>query len=249
MADLALRARTPVEILDAAVTLFRRHASQYVTIAATVTVPFAVLQLLVGAPDPTGESTDLGAQAVSFVTTILGYALTFGAVTRFGDASYRGEVPDVAGSLKSALPLAPRIIAASIAQWMLIVIGFFGLMVGAFWMMCLTFAVLSVLVLEGRGVADAFARSAALSKGRKRHILNTIILSGLVYFGVAIVVSLIGLFTRNAVVTLLLNTLVQMIAYPILSLTYVVLYYDARIRNEGYDLEVLQASLEPARAT
>ncbi|MCU0624024.1 MAG: hypothetical protein MUF53_09185 [Gemmatimonadaceae bacterium] len=246
MADLVFRARSPVEILDAAVSLFRRHAAQYVMITAAVVVPLAAVQLVVGPPDPTGAAGDVTSQLVNLLATVIGFSVVFSALTRFGDAVYHGRTPDAGASLRAAVPLAPRIIAATVAQWMLIFVGAFGLIIGAFWMLCLTFAVTPVLVLEGRSVADAFSRSSALSKGRKRHIFSAVFLSGLVYTGVAIVVSLVGLFLEDAVVTLLLNTVVQLVAYPILSLTYLVLYYDARIRSEGYDLDVLQASLDPA---
>ena len=248
MSDLVLRARTPVETLDAAVTLFRRHAAQYITVAAAIVVPFAVLQLMVGAPDPTGESVDIGAQLLNLVVTFIGYALTSAAVTVLGAAAYRGEPLDPRGALRAALPAAPRVIAATVAQWLLIVVGFFGLIIGGFWVTAMTFALLPAIVLERRGVSAAFSRSAALSRGRKRHILATIFLGGLAYAGVAIVVSLAGLFTRNAVFTLLLTTLVQLVAYPIFALVYTVLYYDSRIRLEGYDLEVLEGSLAPVAA-
>lgn len=248
MADLVLRARRPVEILDAAVTLFRRHASQYVMLTAVIVVPFAILQLLVGAPSPRGGDADALGSVLGFVSAFVGYSLSAAAVARFGDAVYAGRTPDAGAALRAALPLLPRVLGATLAQGLLIFIGMFGLLVGGVYMTALTFAVVTVVVLENRGVRDALSRSAALSKDRKRHILATITLGSLVYFGVAVVIGLASFLSDSGVVALVLNTLVQVIAYPILSLTYLVLYYDTRIRGEGYDLEVLQASLAPTPA-
>ena len=46
----------------------------------------------------------------------------------------------------------------------------------------------------------------------------------------------------------IVSTLVAVVIYPIVGIAEVVLYYDARVRQEGYDIEVMTASLEPAPA-
>ena len=40
--------------------------------------------------------------------------------------------------------------------------------------------------------------------------------------------------------------LVQMFIYPVLYCVLTVTYYDLRVRKEGFDLELLASSLQPA---
>ena len=89
----------------------------------------------------------------------------------------------------------------------------------------------------------AFGRSATLSRGRKWHILGTSLLAFLifivVYIGVVIVASLIG----NMVITTVLAVATSITAYPMFAITEMLLYYDARVRNEGYDIEMMTEAI------
>jgi hypothetical protein len=57
--------------------------------------------------------------------------------------------------------------------------------------------------------------------------------------GVTVVATLMG----NATMSLVINTLLNIAVYPILSLVSMVLYYDLRIRGEGFDVEHMSAAL------
>ena len=47
----------------------------------------------------------------------------------------------------------------------------------------------------------------------------------------------------SQVITTLLSTIVTIVIYPVIALTEMVLYYDARIRSEGFDLERMAQEL------
>ena len=110
------------------------------------------------------------------------------------------------------------------------------------------FAVLPVLLVEEKRVADSMSRSRALADGNGARI---VVLIGLVilismFFGImlggiaaALVSGLVG-----ALLYLFCVALVNQFAGVVLTL----LYFDLRVRKEGYDIELLASSLDPTPA-
>ncbi|MEZ0333151.1 MAG: hypothetical protein ACAI18_04020, partial [Gemmatimonadales bacterium] len=50
----------------------------------------------------------------------------------------------------------------------------------------------------------------------------------------------------SGTVTVVLAGLVQLLVYPLFYCVLTVAYYDLRVRKEGFDLEVLASTLQPA---
>ena len=59
--------------------------------------------------------------------------------------------------------------------------------------------------------------------------------------GVAAASSLVGGFLVQA----LFASLVTVVFWPVVAITAVLLYYDARIQREGLDIELMAAALDP----
>ncbi|MGH7653409.1 MAG: hypothetical protein ACREN6_01985, partial [Gemmatimonadaceae bacterium] len=112
------------------------------------------------------------------------------------------------------------------------------------------FGVTAAIVFEDARPAQAFGRSSELSMGHKRHVLNTLLLVWIIY----VLLSGCIVFATNALkspmLTLVVGSIYQIVAYPLFGLTTMLLYYDCRIRNEGFDIEQMAASLglEPGSA-
>ena len=49
-----------------------------------------------------------------------------------------------------------------------------------------------------------------------------------------------------SLIVLVLQALTQIFIYPFVYVVMTVLYYDLRVRREGFDLELLASSLQPA---
>ena len=96
----------------------------------------------------------------------------------------------------------------------------------------------------------AVSRSAKLSDGIKLHILGTLALVYGIFFILSIGIPLLMLAVDNPVVQLVVQSLFSVVAAPIVNLVVMVLYYDARIRAEGFDVEHMAQSLgtSPAAA-
>ena len=89
----------------------------------------------------------------------------------------------------------------------------------------------------------AFGRSAVLSRGRKIQILLTLFMAFLIFFVLYFGVLILAGVTGSVVITTVLTVAISIIAYPMFAITEMLLYYDARVRNEGYDIEMMAEGL------
>ena len=127
-----------------------------------------------------------------------------------------------------------------------VLIGFaIGGGVGMFYYSCY-FAVSAAVIVEGLGVGASLKRSRALSKGLRRKVLSTL---GTPMFILIILQFVIALIAQSLVSPIAIRFVVQqavtIVLTPIVAVIATLLYYDARIRNEGFDLEVMTAELAP----
>ena len=256
VSDLNLRPRSVSEIVDGAFALYRRNSPQYILVTALGHAPLLLMQILV----PQGTALAAGATlssvllttlpifAVSFVT----YSLMSGIVVQLGSRYYLGEDADLARTIREIVPRLPALLVASMLKGMLYVAGILAFLVGYLYVVARYFAVSTVIVLEGRGPLAALGRSSVLSRQRKRHILNTLLLVGLIYgfltLGVSLLASAFTGFAGSRVIQLVVASLFTVVAYPVVALTEMLLYYDVRIRSEGFDLERMVTSLAGAPA-
>jgi hypothetical protein len=134
------------------------------------------------------------------------------------------------------------IVGATIASVGLVVVGAVIAIVWVFYALARFFAVFQVIVLERRGIVGAFARSSQLSRGRKGHVLLTLLLIIVIFIMLSFAVGMIGQFTGTAS-GVVLQSLYTVVAYPLIGITQMILYYDTRIRAEGFDIEMMTETL------
>jgi hypothetical protein len=127
-------------------------------------------------------------------------------------------------------------------------LGVAGVVLGFLSTYARIFAVPMVIVLEGTTVGNAFTRSMALTEGAVWRIMGVFVLvffifgalfALLVGLGTVLTVQYPGLVTAYTVLTGTINVFV----YPIYTVFVTLLYYDLRIRRDGYDLEVMTREL------
>lgn len=249
MPALRLRARSTSEIVDAAFTLYRRDPLLYILAALVGNLPSLVAELVATA---TGDGLTGGvAVLVLRLGAIVSYSFMSAVIIHMGSAAYLGETPDLAAALRATIPRLGTVLVAGIARGLLIILGLLFLLVPGIWATAITFAMIPVVVLEGKGTNASFTRSRALSDGRKRHILNTLGLSWIVYFVVFMGVSVVaaGIAMGSTILSALFAAIAVGLLYPVIGLTELVLYYDARIRGEAFDLEVMQRQMDGAAPT
>lgn len=231
--------------MDAAVQLYRRDPLKYMLVAALAYAPVVVLQLFV-----VGGTSQLAAAAapvimLTYVLAFVGFAMMSAAIARLAAGSYLGETREIEDAMREVLPTLPSVIWSTLLKYFMFMLGLLLFIIGGLYVIARYFATTQAIVLEGTGAHAAFTRSSALSKGLKRHIFNTIALVWVLYFIASVAASMLAALGGEIAVTIV-STLVAVVIYPIVGIAEVVLYYDARVRQEGYDIEVMTASLEPA---
>ena len=265
MSELVLRPRSATELLDAAFQVYRRSPAPFMVAMALIYVPWLAIQLIFSinlpqSPDQFNAGTGR-LIAISGVASILIVALVGGVVSVLARAAYLEETIDIAAAFQQTFGRLFQLLVATIIEFILIAIGFVLLFVPAFYLLALFFAIRQAIVLEGTGPFAAIARSASLSRGHKLHILGTLILVVLLLIGYGAGTALLQIVVDGGaamficlqpskVASVVLMTAVTIVVAPLFGITETVLYFDARIRNEGFDVEYLaNAATDGATAT
>ena len=266
MSDLRLRARSVTEIVDAAFQVYKRDAIEYVLVTAIAYAPLVVAQLIFIRGFTLAASSRINVSSTTaIVLGLLGffsYALMNAAISRFSSDVYLDRPTGLAMVIRSVVPTVPRLIGATILFALVVMLGFIPVLIGAaitsalliflgvvfsfFWVFyafARFFAVFQIIVLENRGIITAFSRSGVLSRGRKGHIILTLLLVIVIFSVLSIAVTMVAALMGNAAGSVVLQSLYTVVAYPLIGITQMILYYDTRIRAEGFDIEVMTGAL------
>ncbi|HEX7939268.1 MAG TPA: hypothetical protein VF483_09780 [Gemmatimonadaceae bacterium] len=245
MADLQLRARSVSEIVDAAFDLYRRNPARYIALAALGVIPTLFVQLSFPTVSPgTGDMSTAVTSILKFALMMVISTIDGAMLIRLGAYDYLGEDADVARAVREVLPRIPALVFALFLRAFVYGVGILLLIFGFFYFYARYFAIDAAIVIEGLGPTEAFTRSSALSAGRKRHILNTVLLVGIVYVILSTGVALLAALAGSQVVTQVAQSALSLVAAPVLALVVTILYYDTRIRGEGFDLQRMAAALD-----
>jgi hypothetical protein len=63
---------------------------------------------------------------------------------------------------------------------------------------------------------------------------------------VMLVQSIVRIVLRNTTLSMILGNVAGMVIYPFLNIAIMVLYFDQRVRKEGYDLDVMGSAIPTA---
>ena len=99
-------------------------------------------------------------------------------------------------------------------------------------------------VLEALGPVRSIGRSSSLVKGQLRHVAGVVAI-GIVFYLVAYatVFAVAALVLRSVELASTAGSALVVLIYPFLGSLITVLYFDLRIRREGYDVELMARAL------
>ena len=248
------------EVLDVALKIFGKHWRTLVACVLVPTIPIQIVSVLVIlsiAPEqydpdtsptaaPEGTGTEIAAilvvQLLSLIASLLAWAACFKAVAD----GYLGQEPSLGGSLRFGLPRIPRLFGLSVVTGVMIIVGLFGCLVGALFVAALVILSVPALLLERIGIFAAIGRSFELVKGR---YWQTVLMLLVIFAGLGVITVVLGSIfglvgansgeTANAVASFVASVAAAAIATPILASILTVLYFDQRVRKEGFDLQLL----------
>jgi hypothetical protein len=267
MPPVALRPRSRTEIIDAAVQLLRRHYGELVTVTALFMIPVIIARVFLVSQDTitpaqltelaTGSATTNSGFIAS--TGILGLAvwgvlsfvmssMSTAAVVVIVSDSYLGREVTTGAAINQVLGRIWTILGAVLLQGLLIGIGFLLFFIPGVIFSCWFFATTTVVMVEGKDAVAALRRSRELARGSVGEIFSTL---GLALF----IVWLVDLLVNVIVVALIVRLrsgvfaasfapyIISIFIVPFVNVVITLLYYDLRIRKEGFDLELMAKEL------
>ncbi len=233
-----LRPMGLLEIVDQTFRLYRSNFWLFLGIAAVVNIPLSVLTAI-----PILQL--LAVLLAPAANLLVSAALTKGiSDTYLGDRTTIGSCYGYIG--RRFLPLVGTIIVMYLFVLSGILVFLVGMIIFAFWVVFVT----QVFVIEDKRYFSAIWRSRFLvGKGVWAEVIVLLIIVG---FLVLVIQGAVGLVlgapmffvTQEpeagvAFFHFVLNGIVQSLVGPIALAAFVLLYYDSRIRKEGFDLEIL----------
>jgi hypothetical protein len=238
MTDLGLRPRKATELVDAAIQLYRREPLQFIIGFGAFYVPWMVVAGALGLQS-TEVAPTLNKLMISFVGGVLVYTLASGASTILANDIYFDRPADLGRALRTVVANLLTLLLATIVVALAVGFGSFLLIVPGLYMLARYFAVRQAVLLEGLGAGRALRRTSELSKGYKKHILSTIVILFLPIFALSVGLGFVLRVIPSSLVRLALSTIFATVLYPLFGITETLLYYDIRIRKEGFDIEYL----------
>lgn len=252
MAQRILRPLSYGDLFDELFDLYKRNFLLLAGIAGIVYIPAYALSYAIGGV--------AGPIVAVFAVALMQY-IVLAATTWAVSRAYLGESATIADSYKAIGRKLLPFIGTMIATGLLIGVGFMLCVVPgiifSFW-----YAFISeVYVIEGRTSSDARARSKQLAIGEYGRIFLIALLCGIL---VQIVTALftaplafLGPFMISSnsaanpsmaggmygLIYGVVTGLAMTLAGPIQVIAFVLLYYDIRVRKEGFDVEMLAQSM------
>lgn len=249
MESLALRPRKATEIVDAAIEVYRRNPIHFLLLAAIVRVPWLIVQIIFVA----GRETEVAAFITSMligVGTLVSYFVMSAMIAQMASDLYLGHETDAFQTLSKVKGRILSVFIASIAKGIALGIGLLLFLFPAVWVTALVFAVIPSIVIEKRGVGEAFARSSALSEGMKSHILSAVGLVVIIRIVVEMGIALMSFAITMPEMRYVVIAIAGILIYPLMGIAETLIYYDVRIRKEGFDIEMMaQQPTSPATAS
>jgi hypothetical protein len=276
MSAPALRPLRVGEILDAGIKLYLKNARTLMGLTAVVAIPFQVLSAVVllstvssnsevprgfggGGTLSRGEhATTLGANVVLGLTGVLIGLLTTAACVKAVSDAYLDQPTDVGSSLRFALRRLGSLVWLQLMMGVLLALAFVALIIPGIWLYAAWSVATPALLIEGCRGGKALSRSFRLVRGRWWPTAAVLLVAAIMTAVIsgAIQGLLVGVaLTANSGSVVLTVTVVSLAAAvsavltrPFQAAVTTVLYYDLRVRHEGYDIELLaeQLGIEPA---
>ena len=260
-----LRPRGIGEILDAAVALYRARFGQLVRYAAIVVVPiqiFLTIVLLSAQPDSysvtfNGSATpqlnssraQLAATFVVLMAGVLTHAFVAAVTTRVVADEYVGFEESGGTAARTASRRFLAVLAVGVLVGLAELVGLLFCFVGSFAAQALFAVAVPVVILERRRVFAAMRRSTDLTRSHFWHVLGVVLTAGLLSalingvlaFGLNIWSTRGGSTTAVAIAQGAANTIASLLTTPFVAAAIVTLYFDLRIRDEAFDVQMAMA--------
>jgi hypothetical protein len=260
-----LRPRGVGETLDAAIAIYRARFGALVRTTALVLIPVEIVNVLITlSTTPSGTTigpsgvtpvydsraafwTPLAGSLLTRIVAILSIALATAAVVRLVADTYLDADSSRSASTRLALNRFGAVIWLAIVNGVVVTAATFLCVLPGIWLQVAWSVAAPALLLENRRVGAALGRSFQLAKGNWWRCFGVVLVGG--------VLSLFVEFALSAGAALVLHsyahgtaaividdgvagTIAAVLTTPFVAASIIVMYFDLRIRSEGFDVQM-----------
>jgi hypothetical protein len=255
------------EILEAGIKLYLRHWKPLVLCVAAVVVPVQLLSLALFASIDTTATTKTTARdevdwpALAALLTLslaagLGWVLSTAACLKAVADAWLGATPSARRSLGFALRRTLPLLWLFVVLSFWLVLAFFAFFVPFVWLGVAWALAVPVLLFERVGAWRTLRRFFSLTRGRWWPVFGALVvlflLRMVVWFVVQAIPSGIAAEVANdsdlatAIAQMAGSAISSLITTPLAAAVITLLYFDMRVRKEGFDLGRLGAGVGSA---
>jgi hypothetical protein len=218
--EAATRRIEPGRVIGEAFETYRNNAGAVILVAVAI---FGGSALATGLLRATGN---LVLALVAAIITLVAHVLYTGYVVKLVQDVRDGRRDETPGELLSAAaPYIGTLILNGILFGIAVAIGLALLIVPGLILITIWAVVAPAIVVEGKGVIDAFGRSRELVRGNGWNVFGVIVLAFLILIAVYIVASLIGAAIGDAGLVIL-SIIAGILAEPVVALVASILFFD-----------------------
>lgn len=243
-------------LLDRAFRLYTNNFSLLLGITAVAYVPFYLIMLVFQSSmsfNPNDENAGWATIFYFIVFMVLWTSIAFpiagGAATYAISERYLGNDVAINAALRRGLANFWSVAMAQVTVSIRVLIGLMLLIVpGVLWWLSYSLVVPTILV-EGQKAVPSLRRSRQLMKGYRGKafaiMVVMILLEGILAIGIGSVTSSIFRTdsTGGTVMNSAITNLLSIFLAPLGIVATILLYYDMRIRKEGFDLDMLSRAI------
>jgi hypothetical protein len=273
MAGVETGPLTLSEILDRMFSIYRKNFLMLVGIAGLPYAGIAVITgflvglaaLVVSGGSPDAARIGVGAAGGIFLIVIIVMVFVFIVAAILASLGTYAAVWDIQVGRKTGIKRAYRIawshagsaILAGILAGLAMLAGFVLLIIPGIIVYLALSLIYPVIIAEDSGGAESLGRSWELTKGYRWKIfvamLVSFAVSAAITYGIQIpmlVIASVSFTQGNApvwfvILNALASVLGSVVPAPLLAIASCLIYYDARVRKEGFDLQRMLDQLPP----
>jgi hypothetical protein len=178
----------------------------------------------------------------------LAFLISSAAVLRAISVAYLGGTPDWRESLRAATSRLPSLIWLGFLMFGGLGLAALALFLPAIWLGVAWSLAFPVLIAEGQRGAAALSRSFRLVKTRWWPVFGALVLAFLLQSFIGLIFGIpLGILTVNTdsnslsaiLFTMVVSVASSVITTPFMAAVLVLIYFDLRVRKEGFDLQLL----------
>ena len=210
-------------VLGKAWETYKAHWRHLIPIAFVVYVLISLLVLLLAA-----VLGWLGAVLGSLISLAGIFWLQGALVLAIDDVRDGRADLSISETLDRVMPHLGTLALAGLLAGVAIGIGLVLLIVPGLFLLTIWLVIIPAIMLEGCGVSESFGRSQELVRGYGWSVFGVIVLTILIFIGVAIVFGIVDSALDARWVSFALNIVLQSVTAPFLALAWTTTYYELR---------------------